>query len=177
MVHSRADSLDGSAVLVAQEIISDAFAKGLFIALAESITAGLVCSKLVDAPGSSKVVLGGINAYQDQIKTQTLGVSPSLLQMQSAVDPEVAAQMASGVRTKFASAMNLDEARVIGFSTTGVAGPDAVGLHEVGEVYLAISSERGTKVFAEHFSGTRFEIRQACLDRALLLLREEIGLF
>lgn len=177
MVHSCLDGLDRSAVPVAEEIISDAFAKGLYLALAESITAGLICSTLVDVPGSSKVVLGGINAYQDQIKTQTLGVSPSLLQMQSAVDPEVAAQMASGVRTKFASAMNLEEARVIGLSTTGVAGPDPVGHHGVGEVYLAISSERGTKVFAEQFEGTRSEIRISCLERALVLLREEIGLF
>ena len=85
---------------MAQEIISAAASKGLYIALAESITAGLVCSTLVEVAGSSNVVLGGVNAYQDPIKVRTLGVSPSLLQMQSAVDPEVAAQMATGEQTE-----------------------------------------------------------------------------
>lgn len=162
---------------MAQEIISAASTKGLYIALAESITAGLVCSTLVEVAGSSKVLLGGVNAYQDPIKVRTLGVSPSLLQMQSAVDPEVAAQMATGIRSRFSSAMELDVARVIGLSITGVAGPDPVGHHPVGEVYFAVSSVRGTTVFAEQFSGSRADIRLACLGRALDLLREEIDRF
>lgn len=162
---------------MAQEIIELAKSKGLLIATAESITAGLICSTLVDIPGSSAVVLGGINCYQDEIKQHLLGVPSSLLKQQSAVDPEVAAHLASQVRSKFALAMQVEEERLIGISATGVAGPDSVAGKPVGEVYIGISSSRGTKVFAEQFSGERSQIRQATRDRALEILREELGSF
>jgi len=162
---------------VAEEIISAALAKGLFLATAESLTAGLICSTLVETAGSSKVVLGGINCYQDQIKQQLLGVPSSLLQQQSAVDPEVAAHLASQVRAKFANAMQLPEERVVGVSSTGIAGPDSLPGKAVGEVYLGISSSLGTKVFAEQFEGSRAEIRLLARDRALEILREELARF
>jgi PncC family amidohydrolase len=162
---------------MAEEVIRLAQEKGLHIATAESLTAGLISAKLADVPGASKVLLGGIVSYQDQVKSQLLGVSPGLLQMQSAVDPEVAAQLAEGVRAKFAFAMRLEQSMVIGLSATGVAGPDSVGQHEAGEVYLGLSSERGTKVFAEKFAGSRAEIRAKTLDRAVEILREELGHF
>ncbi len=177
MVHRRTNPLDWIAVFMAKEIIEQAQSKGIYIALAESLTAGMVCARLADVPGASKVLLGGINAYQDQVKSQILGVSPSLLQMQSAVDPEVAAQLAEGVRSKFAFAMQVSTDQVIGLSVTGVAGPDSVGHHQPGEVYLGVSSKAGTKVFAEQFQGSRAEIRLASLERALVVLREEIGVF
>ena len=177
MVHRCLDSVDGIAVSMAEEIISLAKSKGLHLAIAESLTAGMVCARLADAPGASSVLLGGITAYQDQIKSQLLGVSPALMQMQSAVDPEVAAQLAEGIRAKFAFAMQVSSEQVIGLSTTGVAGPDSVGHHQPGEVYIGVSSRAGTKVFAEQFAGSRAEIRQACLGRVLAVLREEIGNF
>jgi nicotinamide mononucleotide (NMN) deamidase PncC len=52
-----------------------------------------------------------------------------------------------------------------------------VGHHQPGEVYLGVSSKAGTKVFAEQFQGSRAEIRLASLERALVVLREEIGVF
>jgi PncC family amidohydrolase len=162
---------------MAKQIIELAQSKGVFIALAESLTAGMVCARLADVPGASKVLLGGINAYQDQVKSQLLGVSPALLQMQSAVDPEVAAQLAEGVRAKFAFAMQVPPERVIGLSTTGIAGPEPIGHHEPGEVYLGLSSKAGSKVYAEQFEGSRADIRLASLERALAVLREEIAGF
>ncbi len=162
---------------MAEEVIGLAKEKGLHIATAESLTAGLISAKLAEVPGASNVLLGGIVSYQDQVKSQLLGVSPGLLQMQSAVDPEVAAQLAEGVRAKFAFAMQLEQRLVIGLSATGVAGPDSVGQHDPGEVYLGLSSERGTKVFAERFGGSRGEIRAKTVDRAIEILREELGQF
>lgn len=162
---------------MAEEVIRVAQEKGLYIATAESLTAGLISAKLAEVPGASKVLLGGAVSYQDQVKSQLLGVSPGLLQMQSAVDPEVAAQLAEGVRAKFAFAMQLEQRLVIGLSATGVAGPESVGQHEPGEVYLGLSSERGTKVFAEQFGGSRGEVRAKTVDRAIEILWEELGLF
>lgn len=162
---------------MAEEVIELAKKKGLLIATAESITGGLICAALTEVAGSSAVVLGGINCYQDQIKQQLLGVSSALLQQQSAVDPEVAAQLAGLVRSKFALAMQLAEDKVIGISSTGVAGPDPVADKSVGEVFLAISSSRGTRVYAEVFQGERTQIRQASVARALEILREELANF
>ncbi len=162
---------------MAEEVVSLAKAKGLYLATAESLTAGLICSTLVDTPGSSSVVLGGINCYQDQIKQQLLGVPSSLLQQQSAVDPEVAAHLAAQVRSKFATAMQLDEEQVLGISSTGIAGPDTLPGKSVGEVYLGISSRLGTKVFAEQFQGSRAQIRLFARDRAIEILREELARF
>ncbi len=177
MVHGCDNSLDRGFVHMAEEVISLAKEKGLLIATAESITGGLVCGALTEVAGSSAVVLGGINCYQDEIKQQLLGVSSSLIQQQSAVDPEVAAQLAGSVRSRFAGAMQVSEERVIGISTTGVAGPDSVADKEVGEVYLGISSSMGTKVYAEVFSGNRDQIRKASVARALEILREELAKF
>ena len=158
-------------------MIEQAVAKGLFIATAESLTAGQLSSTIADTPGASKVLLGGMVSYQDAVKTQLLGVSAQLIASQSAVDPEVAIQMAAGIRSKLANATGVDSKKVIGISTTGVAGPDPVGSKPVGEVYIGISSEAGERVYAEHFAGSRAEIRSQVVVRAIEILREEIGNF
>lgn len=157
-------------------IIEAASAKGLHIATAESLTGGSVGAKLAQTPGASKVLLGGITAYQDQIKSQLVGASAQLIAQQSAVDAEVCAQLAQGVRTRFAVAMGLDEKLVIGLSTTGVAGPDAVSNKPVGQVFIGISSSSGVKVFGEQFEGDRLTIISVTVKRCEEILLEEIGL-
>jgi len=166
---------------VAEQVIRLCTEKQLFIATAESLTGGLIASELVSVSGASKVVLGSVVAYQDSIKQQLLGVSPSLIENQTAVDAEVCAQMAEGVRAKFAKASGQDAASVIGISTTGVAGPENVAGHVAGEVFIGLSSAAGIAVFAERFAGSRNEIRQAaarllarrkhwyCLDKKLVM--------
>lgn len=157
-------------------IIEAALAKGLHIATAESITGGAVSARLAQTPGASKVLLGGITAYQDQIKSQLVGASSQLIAQQSAVDAEVCAQLAEGVRSRFAGAMGLSESDVIGTSTTGVAGPDSVSGKSVGEVFIGISSKAGVKVFSENFAGDRLEIIEATIRRCEEILLEEIAL-
>ncbi len=156
-------------------IIEEAKRKGFYLAFAESLTAGALCSELVATPGASEVILGGINNYQDEIKQHMLGVSGQLIHQQSAVDPEVAAQMALGAASRFANAMSIEVERVIGVATTGVAGPDPVGTHQPGEVFIAIASRNGVSVYSEDFEGDRAAIRRATVLRAIELIREEIG--
>ena len=155
-------------------LIDLAKSAGLHLAIAESLTGGQLTATLIDTPGASEVVLGGLVTYQDSLKEQLLGVSPQLIATQTAVDAEVAAQMAQGVRQKLAQKCALVESAVIGVSTTGVAGPDAVGPNPVGTVFIGISSELGVKVMALNLQGDRAQIRkQATLD-ALDALAEEI---
>lgn len=147
---------------------------GLFIATAESLTAGLLSSELATEPGASAFLIGGVVCYQDEVKVNILNVDPHLIKCQSAVSPEVAISLATNVRDKFALEGSKSIDRVIGLSTTGVAGPDPVGIHPAGSVFLGISSARGSRSVALKLSGTRSEVRAATVVSALSELEDEI---
>ena len=148
----------------AREIIELLVAEGATVATAESLTGGALCSALVDNPGASQVVRGGVCTYATPTKASILGVDSQLLDSHGPVDPEVARQMADGARRLYGS----DYA----CSTTGVAGPGPADGHDAGTVYIACSSPRGSQVRRENFSGERDEVRQQSVRSALLLLRE-----
>ena len=158
----------------AAAILKELEARGFKLAIAESLTGGLLSAEFVSVPGASNVLLGSIVAYQTSLKHELLGVSRTLLENQGAVDPEVAAQMATGVRTRLANKSNTDESQVIGIATTGVAGPDAQDGVAVGTVYIAISGPGaiGDAVYAHEFSGGREAIRAATVSEAINALGE-----
>jgi len=175
LVHGGVDALEWEADSMAEQVIALARKAGLSIATAESITGGALASALIAVDGASAVVLGGIVAYQDRIKEQLLGVSPALIANQTAVDAEVAAQMAEGVRERLSKSAGKDPALVIGIATTGVAGPGSVSGRNPGEVFIAISSSQGVTVYSEHFEGSRNQIRMLTVDRALEILKEHLA--
>lgn len=148
--------------------------RGLSLAVAESLTAGLVCAELASTPGASKFLLGGVVCYQDDVKIQQLGVSADLLAKRTAIDSEVAMQLALGVRANFAADCSRGVNQVIGISTTGVAGPDPVGDKPVGLVYIGIASAFGVRAVALNLSGSRSEIRAATVSWALSAIEDEI---
>jgi nicotinamide-nucleotide amidase len=156
----------------ASEVLEALAAQNLHLAVAESLTGGLLTSAFVDVPGASKVLLGSIVAYQSDLKSQLLGVSRALIQEQGAVDPEVVAQMAAGIRAKLASKTGTFESSVVGIATTGVAGPDSQDGKPVGTVYIGISSSVGDYVYPFEFEGSRREIRDAAVSAALGALWE-----
>ena len=147
---------------------------GLFIATAESLTAGLLSSELATEPGASGFLLGGVICYQDEVKVNLLKVDPQLIATRTAVDPAVAIALATNVRAKFASDCSKGMERVIGVSTTGVAGPDPVGKNAAGTVFLGISSARGSRSVALKLQGNRSEIRAATAACALTEIEDEI---
>ncbi|MEY4417752.1 MAG: hypothetical protein RIQ88_190 [Actinomycetota bacterium] len=149
--------------------------KKLKLAIAESLTGGLLCSELVSVPGASNVVLGSLVAYQTGLKSAALGVNEELLIVNGAVDPEVALKMAQGIRSRFSLQLMLETDTVIGLATTGVAGPDLQDGKEVGLVYIAISGAKGDKVWEESFAGDRQEIRQATVSKAIAYLGEYLS--
>jgi nicotinamide-nucleotide amidase len=156
----------------ASEVLEALAAQSLHLAIAESLTGGLLTSAFVDVPGASNVLLGSIVAYQSDLKSQLLGVSRALIQEQGAVDPEVVAQMAAGIRAKLASKTATLESSVVGIATTGVAGPDSQDGKPVGTVYIGISSSVGDYVYPFEFEGSRREIRDAAVSAALGALWE-----
>ncbi|MEV8315658.1 CinA family protein [Streptomyces sp. NPDC059900] len=105
-------------------------ARGETLAVAESLTGGLVAAEVTAVPGASRVFRGSVTAYATELKQQVLGVDGTLLAERGAVDAEVALQMAAGVR----KVMGADW----GIATTGVAGPDPQDGQPVGTVFVAV---------------------------------------
>lgn len=148
--------------------------RGIYIATAESLTAGLLSSELATEPGASAFLLGGVICYQDEVKVNTLNVDPHLIEAHSVVSSEVAIALARNVRDKFALECSKSVESVFGVSTTGVAGPDPFGNHAAGTVYIGICSARGSRSVALKLHGTRSEVRVATVASALAAIEDEI---
>jgi nicotinamide-nucleotide amidase len=148
------------------ELVTALSSLGQTVASAESITGGLVISQLIDPPGASAVVRGGVVAYATDAKASVLGVDAELLADRGAVDADVAQQMAEGVRR----VLHADW----GVSTTGVAGPDPQDGMPVGRVYVAVAGPDGTQVQQHDLSGDRREIRDGAVGAALALLMKSL---
>ncbi|MFH9607335.1 CinA family protein [Streptomyces sp. NPDC017448] len=143
-------------------------ARGETLAVAESLTGGLVAAELTAVPGASRSFRGSVTAYATSLKRDVLGVDGVLLAERGAVDPEVAAQMAAGVRR----ALDADW----GISTTGVAGPEPQDGQPVGTVYVAVAGPSGVeKVTALRLNGRRADIRNESVRSVLELLAGELG--
>ena len=132
------------------------------VAVAESLTGGLLGAAITTVPGASSVFRGGVIAYATDVKAALLGVSAALLAERGAVDPDVAGAMAAGVRERLGAA--------IGAATTGVAGPDAADGKPPGTVHIAVSTAGGTVVQTLALSGGRAEIRRDTVERSLRLM-------
>lgn len=146
---------------VAAELLTALERRGWSLAVAESLTGGAVCSALVAVPGASRVLRGGITAYATDLKARLLGVDDVLLDARGAVDPDVAAAMAAGVRERLSAD--------VGLATTGVAGPDAQDGLPPGTVHVAVATPLGVRVESLHLPGGRAAVRAAAVDRAIRL--------
>ncbi len=136
------------------------------LSVAESCTAGLLGALITDRPGSSAYFLGGVIAYEDQVKRDELDVPAALLTRHGAVSGEVALAMAEGARARFGSAL--------GVSTTCIAGPDSVGSRKpVGLTYIAVASDMGRRCEEFTFTGDRWSNRRQAVSEALRMLIEE----
>nr|WP_245993396.1 nicotinamide-nucleotide amidohydrolase family protein [Xylanimonas allomyrinae] len=141
-----------------------AAARGWTLAVAESLTGGLVAAALVDVPGASSVLRGGVVAYATDLKASLLGVDAALLAERGAVDPDVATAMAAGVRRVARSD--------VGLATTGVAGPDAQDGQAPGVVYVAVVTPERTDVRRLDLAGDRAAIRCGAVGGVLDLAAE-----
>jgi nicotinamide-nucleotide amidase len=151
----------------AADVLAALGRRGWTIGTAESLTGGLLVAALVDVPGASAHVRGGIVAYATDLKQSVLGVDPGLLAAVGAVDAEVARQMAEGVR----GVLGAD----VGVATTGVAGPDPQDGQAVGTVFVAVATPESTVVADLAFAGSRAEIRADTVAAALRLCRDHVG--
>ncbi|MFJ5803568.1 CinA family protein [Streptomyces decoyicus] len=154
----------GSAAAGALELLAG---RGQSLAVAESLTGGLVAGALTAVPGASRVVRGSVTAYATDLKRDVLGVDGALLAACGAVDGEVARQMASGVRRVLGADW--------GLATTGVAGPDPQDGYPVGTVFVAVQGPDGAGAVRRlALEGDRDRIRQDTIQAVLALLLSEL---
>ncbi|MBG6053956.1 nicotinamide-nucleotide amidase [Salinibacterium sp. CAN_S4] len=159
---SSQQALDAAAL--SARIIGLLTARHQTIAVAESLTGGLLVAELIRTPGASAVVSGGVVAYNTELKHTVLGVNAEILALHGAVHPDVAAQMAVGVRLHLAVA---GLPAHIGISTTGVAGPDPQDGQAVGTVYLGFAIGSDVRTRHLQLSGGREAIREAVVYESL----------
>jgi nicotinamide-nucleotide amidase len=157
-----------------EKILDNLRSQKKFLVIAESLTGGLLTAQFAAIAGASDVLLTGIVAYDTRLKHELLGVSNQLLENQGPVDPEVAAQMAEGLRSRIASKTGIDSDQIVAISTTGVAGPAAQGEKPVGELYIAVSQAGATKVFAHQLTGERGQIQNSAVLLGVGHLWDEI---
>lgn len=140
--------------------------KSVTIAVAESISGGLISSDLVDVPGASKYFLEGVVCYTNAAKIR-LGVSKETLEKHTAVSAEVAKEMANAVR--------IHSGADFGVSVTGVAGPgeDENG-HPAGLIYVGVADSICVKSFEYRFTGKRARLQRVACLAALDELRKAL---
>ncbi|MEJ3403416.1 CinA family protein [Rathayibacter sp. YIM 133350] len=148
----------------AAELVDLLRRRSLTIAVAESLTGGLLSAEIVRIPGASNTLLGGVVAYNTAIKHSVLGVDAALLAGHGAVHPAVAEQMAHGVREALAVQGRRAD---VGVSTTGVAGPDPQDGQPVGTVFIGVSIGGRTTSEALRLTGDRSAIRNATVRAAI----------
>ncbi|MEY4532975.1 MAG: hypothetical protein RI926_744 [Actinomycetota bacterium] len=149
------------------ELMTRLTERGLTVAVAESLTGGLLCAALTEVPGASKVIRGGVVAYATDLKSSLLNVDHDLLATVGAVDADVALAMAAGVASKLGTD--------IGLSTTGVAGPEPQDGKAVGTVFIACVWGEKRVVEELSLTGTRNEIRSLTVHAALRLLASVVS--
>jgi len=134
------------------------------VAVAESVTGGLVSHMLVGVPGVSSVFLAGIVAYADRAKCDLLSVRPELIERHGAVSAQVAEAMARGACAATGAAL--------GISTTGIAGPAGGSERKpVGLVYVGVCLDGRARVERHQLRGGRERIRDRAAKHALNMAR------
>jgi nicotinamide-nucleotide amidase len=148
---------------LAELIVTLLTERGQTVAVAESLTGGLLAAALVEIPGASVVFRGGIVAYATDLKSALLDVPAALLERYGAVHADVARAMAEGVRRRLAA--------TFGVATTGVAGPDPADGQPAGTVHIAASGQLSTVRRTLSLAGSRRSIRDQTVLQSLWLLR------
>ncbi len=141
--------------------------KNITVAVSESCTGGVVCSKFTDIPKISKIFLEGDVTYSNDAKMRRLSVKKETLEKYGAVSHETAAEMAEGI----AKATGAD----MGLSTTGIAGPDGGTAEKpVGTVFIGMYYKGKVKTKELHMVGNRERIRDKTADAIFDWVRRTI---
>jgi nicotinamide-nucleotide amidase len=132
------------------------------VAVAESLTGGLLAAALTETPGASRTFRGGLVVYATDLKASLAGVPEAVLAEHGPASAPVAEALADGVRLRLGA--------TFGVALTGVAGPDLQGGKPVGTVYVGLAGPHGRAVRHLELTGDRAAIRAGAVQAALQLL-------
>ena len=138
--------------------------RGMSLAVAESVTGGMVGSRLTAVPGASDVFRGAIVAYQSDVKFRLLGVPEGPV-----VSAAAAKAMAEGARR----ALGAD----VGLAATGVAGPSEQEGQPVGTVWCGLAIGDTVEAELVKLPGNRERVRQYSVINLLNLLRHRLAAY
>jgi len=155
-------------VTIAHQLFTELAQSEATLSVAESCTGGGLANEITKHAGISRVFLGSITSYANQVKERLLHIPHQLLEEKGAVSEEVALLMAQNCRDLFSSTWAL--------STTGIAGPTGATKDKpLGLVFIGIAGPN--IVLAKRFvfaNSTRLEHREKTIMQAFLLLQELI---
>lgn len=133
------------------------------LALAESCTGGYIANRITNVPGASRVFLGGVVAYSNEVKRRFLGVRAKTLARRGAVSEAVAREMAEGARKKFGADFAM--------AVTGIAGPGGgTKSKPVGTVFIALADGKETVVERKLNAAGREKFKRSTAGQALKML-------
>jgi len=151
---------------LARVVVARLAAAGHTVAVAESLTAGLVGATLTEVAGSSAVFRGGLHVYATDLKASLAGVPQELLDEHGAVSAPTAESLAEGVRSCLGA--------TYGLALTGVAGPDPQEGHPPGTLHVAVAGPAGTVSRTLCLPGDRSRVRLLSVTAGLDLLRRQL---
>lgn len=137
------------------------------LAVAESCTGGLLCDAFTNMAGASKVFVGGVVCYANDVKVSKVGVPESIIEQHGAVSPECAVAMASGIAETLSSDY--------GLSVTGFAGPEGGNeQNPVGTIHIGYHSPVGVWCKTVRYTGGRLDVKARAVHAALDWMRRKL---
>jgi nicotinamide-nucleotide amidase len=141
-------------------------AAGATVAVAESLTGGLLGAALTELPGSSAAFRGGLQVYATDLKSSLAGVPAEVLADHGAVSEPTAAALSVGARDRLTA--------TYGLGLTGVAGPDQQEGRPAGTLHVGLAGPQGVRTRTVRLPGERDRVRLLAVTAALDLLRREL---
>jgi nicotinamide-nucleotide amidase len=142
-------------------------ARGETLAVAESMTGGLLAARLTAIPGASDAFRGGVIVYSVAAKAALLGLDPAWLASVGTVSEPCAIALAEAVRARLGTTWAL--------GLCGNAGPGAEGGAPVGAVHVALAGSGATMVRSFTIGGDRLDVQLRSAGAALDLLRRAVA--
>lgn len=141
-------------------------ARGETLAVAESMSGGLLASRLTAIPGASAAFMGGAIVYTVKAKAALLGLDPAWLRTVGTVSEACASAMAEAARQRLGATW--------GLGICGNAGPGTEGGAPVGTTFIVLAGPDGRVVRSPTLAGDRAEVQLRSTALALDLLRRQM---
>ncbi|MDP9239480.1 MAG: CinA family protein [Actinomycetota bacterium] len=141
--------------------------RGETVAVAESLTGGLIAAALTEPAGSSATFRGGLVVYATDLKASLAGVPAELLAEHGTVHEAIALALARGASRVCGTDW--------GLGITGVAGPQSHGGRPAGTVCSAVAHRSGwAAATTARYAGDRGRVRSQAVIGVLVALSQQL---